>query len=422
LLIVGLFGAVRVEAHQVRAARVEDAAGRLKPLDASPDGVPSGVNGTFLDWDICGSSCHSNLGGVGPDGGAMYIRYAKVVRSSLGELDLIVTNSTPYTAYNISQNGKQKSAQCLGLVNMAHDTKVTLAFNFVMANTHKPAKLERFFFTVLDLDRSDDDGSDTAASFPHDIGKFWLDGQSELKVTGSKDPASLKSHFTFHSSVVGDGDDNPTSALDLSQLQRGRAVTVEFSKRSWFSLTFEIKGGNHGRNIIWSGYSPLGLSGNEVTESQMPSSWVATDVETFKPSPAPTPEPTPVPTVAATEAIDNSTDTLQLNEWQTQLSKLHEVVKRELQMVVNGSGYGPVVPVGPALTPAESTHPWGKQNVGGTKRKNNVKIEVDGDWNIAPKSENQVAEALQWASDFFGTPLSARDRFDIGLPDNQITR
>jgi hypothetical protein len=201
-----------------------------------------------VDWKLCDVAVHSNLGGVGPDGGNAEIRFSNVAMTSGGSVDLVVTNSTMYYGKNLERNGE---SDCFGQINVKAGSSVKLSFRFVQTGTSESVKLPRSFFTVYDIDESKK-GMQEAVTFNTAVSGYWLMATSEL-VTTTNDEG-----LTFTSTVAGVNGDNPTSPENLSLEQRDRAVTVQFDGVDEYVITFSAIGeGNGGRNFMFAGHSSL---------------------------------------------------------------------------------------------------------------------------------------------------------------------
>jgi len=146
-----------------------------------------------------------------------------------------------------------------------------------------------------------------------------------------------------------------------------------------------------------------------------------TAVPTLMPTPVPTPMPPP-PTASPTLALEpdrtdlttaapmtpspTETPTASLSD---EVDKYYETVKRDANIALRGTGYGPVgmiIPSGPVTGASQGT---------GARTINNVNIDVNGNWIVAESGLEDPLEDLVWLSDRLAAPIKERDRWKLGL-------
>jgi len=199
------------------------------------------------------STLVNNLGGQGPDSSATAadetLTFGNVFPSYGSTINLVISALTPYNPYNVSRNGVK---DVFGVVNLATQDEVELFFSFVNAETGLEETVPGFLFSVYDLDISEKGAGEYV--FVSGYNGYKTTETTELYV----EPENEASGY-FFSSEIGHGEDNPTTLANLTATQKDRLVSFEFPYTSSFRLTFGSSedGGNEGRNIHFSGSSPL---------------------------------------------------------------------------------------------------------------------------------------------------------------------
>jgi len=192
----------------------------------------------------------NNLNGYGPASGAEAFRFANV----LPGVDLVVKADDNYTPAKADKNGVylRKYAR----INMLSGTESFMTFRFVESNGQNAVKVDRFLFTVFDVDHGDRCTSRMTINATR-YAAYYVDPETELLVHtdigGSNWPASS----TFTSSQRGSGKDNPKFPHKLSPTQRARSVTFEYQNVKFFTMGFKMGVGKGGRNILFGGLSSL---------------------------------------------------------------------------------------------------------------------------------------------------------------------
>lgn len=144
-------------------------------------------------------------------------------------------------------------------------TPLTLAFYTGEGETRTPVTLPTFFFTVWDIDQGESDAKEKL--YIEDFDGYYLNRGHNLTV--GFDYATGRS--TFLSNVAGTAFDNPVDPMDITQKQRGQAVTFKFANTSSVKLTYEITGtalaSSAGRHFVFSGKTDFACMGKIHKES-----------------------------------------------------------------------------------------------------------------------------------------------------------
>lgn len=206
--------------------------------------------------DVCGRALKfnhikaNNLNGFGPAQGAETFRFGNVLTG----VDLVVKADERYQPGNPQMNGVFRNQ--FGRLNMLSGTETTLTFRFVENSGQRPVKVDRFLFTVFDIDhgaRCTSRMQVTATKYA----AYYVDPDTELivhtEVGDDKNPPSS----TFTSSQRGTGKDNPKFPRRLNPTQKARTVTFEYQNIKFFNMNFKLGAGTGGRNILFGGLSSL---------------------------------------------------------------------------------------------------------------------------------------------------------------------
>jgi len=192
----------------------------------------------------------NNLNGFGPAQGAEAFRFSNV----LPDIDLVVKADGGYRPANPSKNGVYLKKY--GRLNMASGTETSMTFRFVESNGQKPVRVEKFLFTVYDIDHGPRCTSRMTVNASK-YGAYYVDSETELLVKTDIGGPGWSASSTFTSSQKGNGKDNPQMPRKLSPTQRARAVTFEYHNVGWWTMGFKMGDGQGGRNIMFGGLSSL---------------------------------------------------------------------------------------------------------------------------------------------------------------------
>jgi hypothetical protein len=206
--------------------------------------------GDGVDFNLCATQAHNNLGGLGPDKGKAELRYFTVARSSNGDpVDLVITNTSVY--HPGTSFAAATSSDCYGRLSIRSSTDVDLNFKFVHSKTAEIAPMSPFIFTMYDLDKSE---KTTQVLVAHPgFEDYWTSQSTRLKIAGNANDGMV----VFTAAQVADGTGNkPTSLSTRKDLND--AVTFRYSAMSEFNLTYIVQADStepvhRGRNVIFAG-------------------------------------------------------------------------------------------------------------------------------------------------------------------------
>jgi hypothetical protein len=192
----------------------------------------------------------NNLNGFGPAQGAEAFRFANV----LPGVDLVVKADDNYRPANSQKNGVY--LRKYGRLNMASGTETMMNFRFVESEGQNAVKVERFLFTVFDIDHGNRCSSRMTVNATR-YAAYYVDENTELTVHTDIGGPTWPPSSTFMSSQKGTGKDNPKFPRKLNPTQRARSVTFEYQNVKFFNMGFKMGEGQGGRNILFGGLSSL---------------------------------------------------------------------------------------------------------------------------------------------------------------------
>jgi len=192
----------------------------------------------------------NNLNGFGPATGAESFRFANV----LPGVDLVVKADDNYRPAKADKNGVY--LRKYGRLNMLSGTESFMTFRFVESNGQNAVKIERFLFTVFDIDHGNRCTSQMTVNASR-YAAYYVDQHTELSVHTDVGGPDWPASSTFTSSQRGSGKDNPKFPRKLSPTQRARSVTFEYQNLKFFTMGFKMGPGAGGRNILFGGLSSL---------------------------------------------------------------------------------------------------------------------------------------------------------------------
>jgi hypothetical protein len=254
--------------------------------------------GDVVDWELCGKSFTSNLGGLGPDtGAAQELRYYNVTTDDEGgPIDLVITNTSEYIPKTSSNNGL---SGCFCQINVRSGANaVDLDINMYKTGTYEPVIFSSHFVTIFDVDESRNSRGKESITVYDGVEQIFQYPDHELEI----DETVRNGLMTFTSTEVGTGTDNPSDPLTLTTLQMRRSVAFSYVNKFGFKLTFGATGGRGGRNFLFAGRSQLAdPTFGQPTPPPTP------------PTPYPTPPPTPGPTPSPTDVSGGHGDPHMVN-------------------------------------------------------------------------------------------------------------
>jgi hypothetical protein len=192
----------------------------------------------------------NNLNGFGPAQGAEAFRFSNV----LPNIDLVVKADDGYRPANPSKNGVYLKKY--GRLNMASGTETFMTFRFVESSGQRPVKVDKFLFTIYDIDHGKRCTSRMTVNATK-YAAYYVDPDTELVVKTDIGGTSWPASSTFTSSQKGNGKDNPQFPRKLSPTQRARTVTFEYQNVKFFTMGFKMGEGTGGRNVLFGGLSSL---------------------------------------------------------------------------------------------------------------------------------------------------------------------
>jgi len=192
----------------------------------------------------------NNLNGFGPATGAEAFRFANV----LPGVDLVVKADENYRPAKAEKNGVY--LRKYGRLNMASETETQLTFRFVESSGQTPVKVDRFMFTVFDIDHGNRCTSRMTVNATR-YAAYYVDPKTELAVKTDIGGTTWAASSTFTSSTRGTGKDNPKFPRNLDPQQSSRAVTFEYQNVKFFTMGIKMGPGKGGRNVLFGGLSSL---------------------------------------------------------------------------------------------------------------------------------------------------------------------
>lgn len=234
--------------------------------------APSASAGLWSDLDLNlerATLLHSNLGGLGPDGGdeSMIIQNVAIVGAKPVDLRISVAANATYQGKpenNVLENG------IIGININSHDsTSFDLQF---LDRDGNPVRMSRFFLTILDIDcgtpvgdPDTPEGKNVELVGFRSYSTYYMLPQAQVLVTHK-----TEKDIWFGAKIKGTSADNPSSPLNLTRDQKLKAALVEFKDTAEIGMALEVtsKKGSSGRNLMISGISELGLPFAPCAEPQ----------------------------------------------------------------------------------------------------------------------------------------------------------
>lgn len=192
----------------------------------------------------------NNLNGLGPATGAEAFRFAEV----LPGVDLVVKADNNYQPANSKKNGVMRRKY--GRLNMMSGTSTYMTFRFVESSGQTPVKVDKFLFTIFDIDHGPRCTSRMVVNATK-YASYHVSEDTELVVHTDIGGAGWPASSTFSSSASGTGKDNPTNPMKLTQTQSRRSVTFQYENVKFWTMGFAMGPGTGGRNILMGGESSL---------------------------------------------------------------------------------------------------------------------------------------------------------------------
>jgi len=205
----------------------------------------------FAYWDLCDVNVSSNLGGMGPDtDAAEELRFSNVMQDvyGVGSVDLVVTATSSYTPKNASANGIY---HCFGIINVASGTLSDFEFGFKKSGTPEPVTFSDMYFTLYDMDTGKHHEGIEEVTVYDDVDEIFKEDDCAFDSSGN-----LSTGLKFTANTVGTGGDNPDLPINITDEQRKKSVTAQYKEAKTWKVSFDVEGGDGGRNFMFAGESP----------------------------------------------------------------------------------------------------------------------------------------------------------------------
>lgn len=175
---------------------------------------------------------HRNLGNQGPDNGAEGMVFEGLSMDALGEnvkqVDLHL-NSPNFVAHNPSGNGMgYKCKECMA-INIPAGTNSSVKFMVTERGGTSPISIDKMDLTFFDLD---------GQAVDHSLEYIEVQGASKVEYYHGTTLSITNGKTKFQATQPGNGNDNPTSAVQLTEIQAQRSVTFIFEPFTEATLTF----------------------------------------------------------------------------------------------------------------------------------------------------------------------------------------
>jgi len=182
---------------------------------------------------------YNNLGNKGPDKGPEGLVYEANALTPNGAtsrplyITVNCTNLDDYTPYAVNEVGLGGK---FGSFNIKEGTKVHLVFKVYDKATWAPFSIDSQQFSFFDLDTHM--GEVVEYVKLKGLSSYTVSKTTEIDI--SKDDNGF---YTFTATKEGTGADNPADPTQLNDMQRNRAVTVDFKNFDGFEAEFGASAG-----------------------------------------------------------------------------------------------------------------------------------------------------------------------------------
>jgi len=173
------------------------------------------------------------------------IRYQNATMTSKGEhADMVVSANGRYVAWDPNMNGV--FGKC-GEINEITRNLAAFTVNFYVPGTSDPLTIERFFFSILDLDATHN-GVEVFRIANTSFSSYYHSETTELNISSTADGM-----MTFAGTKYGTQADNPTDPRNLSSVQQDRSVSFFMENANEFNFWWSVQGAWTGRNLLFAG-------------------------------------------------------------------------------------------------------------------------------------------------------------------------
>lgn len=188
----------------------------------------------------------SNLGGAGPDSGPSALIYGDVLPLSGRDVDLVITNTTPYVPYDAMANGIHNG---FGAISMDANSSASFEFKLIDRATNRPLEATgEYPFSLVDLQAQQDhiterlDGQ-TTLSVP-EAADYFLSDRSFVRPAGGN---------TFNATPYGAVPSSPRHPWKMGVNHLRNAVELTMNQ-SVFNVHSRIGEGHHAqRRVLFTG-------------------------------------------------------------------------------------------------------------------------------------------------------------------------
>lgn len=172
------------------------------------------------------------------------IRYGNAGTINGKTVDVIVTAADGYTPFQNGASGNGNAGE-FGTINVKCGTEAELTFTIVQTGTLTPEPIEQATLTYYDLDEGKrQKGRMTVETCDQEETILAENTELTQVVRGSC--------VAVTSSKKGSAADNPTSLMELDDIQRARAVSYSFTKLSTWKSRVSLAKGAGGRSFMFS--------------------------------------------------------------------------------------------------------------------------------------------------------------------------
>jgi len=177
------------------------------------------------------------------------MRYINASVTATGQLaDMFVSADSEYVSWHSAMNGVY--GKC-GEINEISQNGAMFTVQFFAHGTRTPVTIDRFFFSVLDLDATKI-GIEKFKISNSSFSSYYTSATTELNIS-SADNGTV----TFAATQYGTQADNPTDPRNLTSVQQDRGVSLFMEDVSEFSFWYHVSAAWTGRNFLFAGVTNI---------------------------------------------------------------------------------------------------------------------------------------------------------------------
>jgi hypothetical protein len=175
---------------------------------------------------------------------------ACVVWGNTLALDMVVNTEGVYNPYDSARNGKSLLGP-FGLISVRVGTRVHLRARFVRAGTDTPVVVHSFFFSLFNMHQFSSENMMIVRAGGLD--SYYVASGSQV------DHGNVHFGAAFQSSSRSTWAEEPMDPLHLTHRQELQVVSMLYSNKSEFNLSFAVSGteGNAGRDFLFAGRAEI---------------------------------------------------------------------------------------------------------------------------------------------------------------------